>query len=77
MSKIKADKFVELWLEACEGRESISWIANILKISDARVHQLAANLRRNGVDLPQIRRPFVEPVDVSRLNDLITKQWKN
>lgn len=76
MSKIKADKFVELWLEACEKRESITWIANTLKVSVGTVHILAANLRSNGVELPNIRRPFVERLDVSKLNDLIVKQWK-
>lgn len=75
MSKIKPDQFVQLWLEACEGRQPISWIAETLKVSDNTVHVLAANLRKNGVNLPPIRRPFVEQVDVSRLNELIKKQW--
>ena len=76
MSKIKAEPFVQLWLEACEKREPVSWIAATLGVSDQTVHRLATNLRRNGVKLPPIRRPFVEPVDVTRMNDLIMKQWQ-
>lgn len=77
MSKIKAKDFVQIWLEACEKRESISWIANTIGVSDGRVHALAANLRKSGVELPPIRRPFVEPVDVSQLNNMISEQWTN
>ena len=77
MSKIKAKDFVQLWLEACEKRESIGWIANTIGVSDQTVHKLAANLRHNGVELPPIRRPFVEPVDVNQLNKLISEQWTN
>jgi hypothetical protein len=72
--RIKAEHFVQLWLEACENRQPISWIANILRVSDQTVHRLASNLRSNGVDLPRIRQPFVEPVKVDRLNELIKKQ---
>lgn len=75
MSKIKAEQFVQLWLEACEKKESISWIAGTLGISDVSVHSLARNLRQKGVNLPKIRQPFIESTDVSRLNDVISKQW--
>jgi hypothetical protein len=75
MSKIKVEPFVRLWLEACEKREPISWIAKTLGVSDQTVHKLAANLRANGVKLPPIRQPFVEPVDVTKMNDLIAKLW--
>lgn len=75
MSRVKAEQFVRVWIEAIDNGESISWIANTLKVSDVTVHKLAANLRTNGVDLPKIRRPFVEPVKVDQLNDLIRSKF--
>lgn len=77
MSRIKSEHFVRIWLEAVENNESISWIANTLGISDQRVHALARTLRENGVKLPNIRRPFVEPVAIDQLNKLIAEKFKD
>jgi len=76
-TRIKAEDFVRLWLEAVENRESISWIASTIGCSDQHVHTLASNLRKNGVDLPNIRRPFVETIDVNRMNALIREKFGN
>lgn len=75
MSKVKPEHFVRLWLEAVDNGESIGWIANTLKVSDTHVHALAKALRRAGVELPPIRRKFVEVADIGRLNELIRKQF--
>lgn len=76
MSKrIKAEQFVRLWNEAVENRESIGWIASKIGCSDQHVHVLANSLRKEGVNLPSIRRTFVETVDVSQLNRLIAEKF--
>lgn len=75
MSKIKSEQFVRVWLEAVDNNDSLTWIANTLGISSARVSVLANNLRKNGVNLPNIRRPFVEPVKVDQLNKLIAEKF--
>lgn len=75
MSKIKADQFVRVWNEAVENRNSISWIAKTLGCSDQHVSVLAAALRSKGVNLPNIRRTFVETVDVNQLNRMIAEKF--
>lgn len=75
MGKVKSEQFVRVWIEAVDNNESLTWIANTLGISGQRVSQLAANLRSNGVALPNIRRPFVEPVKVADLNKLIAQKF--
>ena len=75
MSKIKAEQFVRLWNEAVENRNNISWIATTLGCSDQHVHMLAAALRKQGVNLPSIRRTFVETVDVKQLNRMIAEKF--
>jgi biotin operon repressor len=75
MSKIKAEQFVRLWNEAVENRESISWIAKTIGCSDQHVHTLATSLRKQGVQLPNIRRTFVETVNVKQLNRLIAEKF--
>lgn len=75
MSKIKAEQFVRLWNEAVENREGISWIANTIGCSDQTVHSMANTLRKQGVRLPNIRRTFVETVDVKTLNRLIAEKF--
>lgn len=77
MSKIKAEQFVRVWLEAVDNNDSLTWIANTLSISSQRVSTLASNLRKSGVDLPSIRRPFVEPVKVDQLNALIKEKFSS
>lgn len=75
MSKIKSEQFVRVWLEAVDNSDSLTWIASTLGISAQRVSILANNLRKNGVDLPSIRRPFVEPLKVDQLNKLIAEKF--
>lgn len=75
MSKIKAEQFVRLWNEAVENRHGISWIAKTLGCSDQHVSVLAASLRGKGVNLPPIRRTFIETVDVNQLNRLIAEKF--
>ena len=75
MGKVKAEQFVRLWNEAVEGRHGISWIAQKMNCSDQHVHQLAASLRSQGVKLPNIRRTFVETIDVAKLNRMIAEQF--
>lgn len=75
MSKIKAEQFVRLWNEAVQNRHSISWIAQTIGCSDQNVHVMAASLRKQGVDLPNIRRTFVETIDVNKLNRIIAEQF--
>ncbi|SNT46592.1 hypothetical protein [Rhodococcoides kyotonense] len=74
-TRIKAEQFVRLWNEAVENRRSISWIAGKISCSDQHVHHLAASLRSQGVELPKIRRTFVETVDVKQLNRLIAEKF--
>lgn len=75
MSKIKAEQFVRLWNEAVENRHGISWIAKTIDCSDQTVHSMAATLRKQGVQLPNIRRTFVETVDVKTLNRIIAEKF--
>lgn len=75
MSKVKAEQFVRLWNEAVENRHGITWIAKTLGCSDQHVSSLAASLRGQGVNLPPIRRTFVETVDVKQLNRMIAEKF--
>jgi biotin operon repressor len=75
MSKIKAEQFVRVWLEAVDNSDSLTWVASTLGISTQRVSTLADNLRKNGVALPSIRRPFVEPLKIDKLNQLIREKF--
>lgn len=75
MTKIKAQQFVRLWNEAVENRHSISWIAKTIGCSDQHVHRLASSLRKQGVQLPSIRRTFVETIDVKQLNRMIAEKF--
>ena len=75
MSKVKAEQFVRLWNEAVEKREGIQWIARTIGCSDQHVHSMAASLRKQGVNLPDIRRTFVETIDVKTLNRLIAEKF--
>jgi biotin operon repressor len=75
MSKIKAEQFVRLWNEAVENRHGVSWIAKTIGCSDQHVHALASSLRKQGVNLPNIRRTFVETVDVKQLNRMIAEKF--
>jgi biotin operon repressor len=76
-TRIKAEQFVRLWLEAVEKRESINWIAHTVGCSSATVSQMASNLRKQGVELPKIRRTFVETIDVTSMNKLIKEKLGN
>lgn len=75
MSKVKAEQFVRLWNEAVENRHSIKWIANRIGCSDQYVHVMASSLRKQGVNLPSIRRTFVETIDVNQLNRMIAEKF--
>lgn len=74
-TRIKAEQFVRLWIEAVENREGISWIARTIGCSDQTVHIMANNLRKNGVALPSIRRTFVETINVNEVNKLIKQRF--
>lgn len=74
-NKIKAEQFVVLWNEAVENRHPISWIAKTIGCSDQHVHSLASSLRSKGVKLPNIRRTFVETIDVNSLNRMIAEKF--
>lgn len=74
-TRIKAEDFVRLWMEAVENRNGISWLANTIGCSDQTVHIMASNLRKQGVNLPNIRRTFVETVKVDDLNKLIRQKF--
>lgn len=76
-TRVTAEQFVRLWMEAVEKREKISWIANTIGCSDQSVHIMASNLRKKGVELPNIRRTFIETIDVNKMNELIKKQFNN
>lgn len=76
-TRVKAEQFVRLWMEAVEKRESISWIASTIGCSDQTVHIMAGNLRKRGVELPNIRRTFVETIDVNKMNALIREKFGN
>lgn len=75
MNKIKAEQFVRLWDEAVENRHGISWVARTIGCSDHHVHSLASSLRSQGVRLPNIRRTFVETIDVKQLNRIIAEKF--
>lgn len=74
-NRVKAVDFVRLWMEAIENRQSISWIANTIGCSDQTVHVMANSLRKQGVELPSIRRTFVETIDVDEMNKLIRNKF--
>lgn len=73
--RVKAEEFVRLWMEAVENRQGISWIAKTIGCSDQTVQIMASNLRKQGVELPNIRRTFVETVKVDDLNKLIRSKF--
>lgn len=75
MTKVKAEQFVRLWNEAVENRHSINWIAKNLGCSDQHVSVMASSLRNQGVNLPSIRRTFVETIDVNQLNRIIANKF--
>lgn len=75
MSRIKSEQFVRVWLEAVDNGDSLTWIASTLGVSSQQVSILARNLRSNGVNLPSIRRPFVELLKVDQLNKLISEKF--
>lgn len=70
-TRVKAEDFVRLWMEAVDKRESIAWIANTIGCSSQTVSVMASSLRTQGVSLPSIRRTFVETIDVDAMNKLI------
>jgi biotin operon repressor len=74
-TRVKAEDFVRLWNEAVENRESLNWIANTIGCSNQTVSTMAATLRKQGVNLPNIRRTFLETVDVDQLNKLIREKF--
>lgn len=74
-TRIKAEDFVRLWNEAVENRESLNWIANTIGCSNQTVSIMAAHLRKQGVGLPNIRRTFVETINVDQLNKLIRDKF--
>jgi DNA-binding transcriptional regulator LsrR (DeoR family) len=74
-NRVKAIDFVRLWMEAVENRQSISWIAKTIGCSDQTVHIMASNLRKQGVVLPNIRRTFVETINVDEMNKLIREKF--
>lgn len=74
-TRIKAEQFVRLWNEAVENRESLTWIANTIGCSTQTVSVMASSLRKQGVELPSIRRTFVETVNVDELNKLIKEKF--
>lgn len=74
-TRVKASDFVRLWMEAVENRESIAWIANTIGCSSQTVSIMASNLRKQGVVLPNIRRTFVETIDVEAMNKLIRSKF--
>lgn len=76
-TRIKAEDFVRIWIEAVDNRESINWIANTIGCSNQTVSMMASSLRKNGVDLPPIRRTFVETIDVNKMNELIKQKFGN
>jgi hypothetical protein len=75
MTRVKAEQFVRLWNEAVENRNGISWVAKTIGCSDQNVSQMAASLRKEGVMLPNIRRTFVETIDVKTLNRMIAEKF--
>lgn len=77
MSRIKAKHFVALWLEAYEKGEGIPYIADILKRPQSTVHGIANTLRVNGVELPSLRRKYIETVNVKDMNKMIKEKLNN
>lgn len=76
-TRVKAEDFVRLWNEAVENRESLNWIANTIGCSNQTVSIMASSLRKQGVELPSIRRTFVETINVDQLNKLIKEKFGN
>lgn len=74
-TRVKAEDFVRLWNEAVENRESLNWIAGTIGCSNQTVSVMAANLRKQGVNLPNIRRTFVETINVDQLNKMIKEKF--
>jgi hypothetical protein len=74
-TRVKAEDFVRIWMEAVENRNGISWIASTIGCSDQTVNVMASNLRKHGVILPNIRRTFVETIDVKAMNKLISDKF--
>jgi hypothetical protein len=74
MGKIKAKQFITLWLEAYEKGEGIPWIAQTIKRPQSTVHSIASTLRRSGVELPSLRRKYIETVNIDEMNKLIREK---
>lgn len=74
-TRVRAEEFVRLWNEAVENRESMTWVANTIGCSVQTVQSMASTLRKQGVELPSIRRTFMETIDVGKLNALIKQKF--
>lgn len=74
MRKIKAKHFVTLWLEAYENGDGLDWIAERMNRPTTVVNGMAATLRREGVELPSLRRRHVESVSIEDLNKMIREK---
>jgi hypothetical protein len=77
MSKIKAKHFITLWLEAYEKGEGIPFIAKTINRPQSTVHSIASTLRRSGIELPSLRRKYIESVDIEDMNRLIREKLAN
>lgn len=77
MRQVKAQHFIALWTEAYKRGETISWISERMNKSKATVSQMAYQLRNAGIDLPTLKRPHVETLDIDDLNWLIKKQLED
>lgn len=53
----------------------MTWVANTIGCSVQTVQSMASTLRKQGVELPSIRRTFMETIDVGKLNALIKQKF--
>jgi len=74
MKSIKAKHFVSLWLEAYENGDGLAWIAERMNRPETTVNGMAAQLRKEGVHLPSLRRRHIEAVSVEDLNRMIREK---
>ena len=74
MKQVRAEHFVQLWLEAYENGDGIDWIAERMNRPNSTINGMAATLRREGVRLPTLRRRHIEAVNIHDLNSMIKEQ---
>lgn len=69
-AKFTPERFVEVWMKS----DSVKDVARTLRVSQPYVHQIATQLRKDGVRLKKMARGRqAKKIDVASLNQIVDK----